>query len=137
MNMLKDPMTVQKGSSDRLPRESKEMASKLRSGKLHYVSAVNNNVVYRSTSWMLSKSGMFAAGCIVGLLYIVLVWLLGVGPRNDEAWLWVPFLVLLLLPRVSQWFRTIDYYGLPFSTIKRKIKSQRQRHPGFFIDAPK
>src|SRR5829696_862691 len=128
-------MTVEKDSSDRLPSESKEKAaSKLGNGELHYVSAVNSNVVYQSTSWMLSVTGIFAA-IIVSLPYFVLVLLSG-GARNPSGIkiLSVMMLVLVLvwqLPRLSQCFRTIDYYGMSFSTIKRRVKSQRQRHPWF------
>jgi len=106
------PMIVEKDSFDRLPSESKEKAaSKLRNGKLHYVSAVNSNVVYRSTSWILSKNkiGIFLAP----LPYFVLL----LGGRNPGGILGGMMLVLLLvlhLPYLSQCFRTIDYYGLPF-----------------------
>jgi hypothetical protein len=128
--------------------ESKEeAASKLRNGKVHYVSALNSNVVYRSTSWMLSRSGMFAAICIVFLLYFMLVELLMLVERLMLVEL-PPGVILLavfplpvsilvvLLPRFSQWFRTIDYYGLPFSTIKRMVKSQRHRYTWFLYRRP-
>jgi hypothetical protein len=65
-------------TANRLPSESKEKAaSKLRDGKLHYVSAVNSNFVYRSTSWMLFRPGIVPWVCIVSLPYVVLVLLSG------------------------------------------------------------
>jgi hypothetical protein len=129
------PMTVEKDSSDRLPSESKEKAaSKLGNGELHYVSAVDSNVVYQSTSWMLAVKGIFPS-IILSLPPFVLVWLSG-GARNPSGikiWGGMSLVLLLVwqLPRLSQCFRTVDYYGLSFSTIKRRVKSQRQRHPWF------
>jgi len=45
--------------------------------------------------------------------------------------------LILLLPLLSQCFRTIGYYGLPFSIIKRRIKSHRQRQPWFLYTHPR
>jgi hypothetical protein len=88
--------------------------------KLHYVPVVSSNVIWRSTSWMLSTSGMFFAIIGVGLPFLLWLGQLGASEDMRSFLFFLLVLPIVMLPRASQWFRTIQYYGLPFSTIKQK-----------------
>ena len=104
--------------------------------KLHYVPVVSSNVIWRSTSWMLSTSVMFFAIIGVGLPFLLWLGQLGASEDMRSFLFFLLVLPIVMLPRASQWFRTIQYYGLPFSTIKQSVKSQRLPHPWFLYRRP-
>ncbi len=110
-------------------------------GTRQLIETIDHNRLFRATAWILRPWGILVvvAGAIA--LFILLLRLFGVDQKKPNGELLAllpiaPTVLVMMLPRISQWGRKVGHNRVPIRQLRRSLKAQRVRVPRFAYISP-